>query len=101
MSDHKISANGLSIECHAAPDAKCRQRVACDSEAWSYTEGCEAHDPPHQTGPGECWQIQWVNASGDLEDSYDKPGEYPGAVPGAAVRLISEMPDYMNWEYDE
>lgn len=101
MSDHKISANGLSIECHAAPDADCRARPDCETDFWN-KGGCQSHNREHKLASAHsCWQIEWVNAS-SLEDSYHDPDAYPvSATPGRAVELINEVPEAMLWKYEE
>ncbi|MFJ2618184.1 hypothetical protein [Glutamicibacter sp. NPDC087344] len=87
MSDHKISADGLRIECHAAQNADCRTRPGCEAEGWG-EEYCIGHDPGHPVAGGhECWQLAWVNNT-SLEETYDGPGAPVTIYPGRAVRIV-------------
>ena len=97
MSDHKISPNGLSIECHAAPDAACRKRPDCEAELW-VENWCEDHDGEHPvTGGHDCWQLPWVNST-SLDETYDGPGAPVTIYPGRAV-VIEWSGDDCSWHY--
>lgn len=100
MSEHRISKNGLSIECHAAPDAKCRHRPDCEPEQWN-DAGCEDHDGEHKLTPGhECWLLPWVNSPGSLGET-NLHDEHAEIIPGESVRFESDVPDYVCWEYEK
>lgn len=98
MSDHKISADGLNIECHAAPDADCRTLPDCEAEEWDNTH-CTGHDPGHPvTGGHDCWMRVWVDST-ELDETYDGPGSPVTIYPGRAVRISWEG-DYCTWDYE-
>ncbi|WP_413456050.1 hypothetical protein ACLQ8T_06110 [Glutamicibacter sp. FR1] len=98
MSDHKISADGLSIECHAPGNADCRMRPDCDTERWDEFY-CTAHDPSHPViGGHDCWKLPWVNST-MLDETYSGPGAPVTIYPGRGVRISWEG-DYCTWDYE-
>lgn len=97
MSEHKISANGQSIECHAAPNADCRTRPDCEAEGWGEVE-CIGHEPAHPvTGGHDCWMLVWVNST-MIDETYDGPGAPVTIYPGKDVQ-ISWSGDDCSWDY--
>lgn len=102
MPDHKISADGQSIECHAPEDADCRRRPDCDAEKWE-SDFCCDHDDwngenVHPVTSGhDCWMLPWINST-MLDDTYDGPGEPVTTYPGRAVQ-IEWHDDYCTWKY--
>ena len=97
MSHHKISADGMRIECHAPADADCRTYPTCDTETWS-EETCDDHTPAHEASGGNpCWMLPWVDAL-RLDETYDETDLPVTIIPGEPVDLEFEG-DYVLWHY--
>lgn len=101
MADHKISADGLSIECHASPHSDCRRRPDCDADRWEWDQ-CFGHpDNPHPVTDGhECWmKTNWLDPQ-CLDDTYFGPGAPVTIYPGMEVVLEFQGEDEgVTWKY--